>query len=413
MTRIQPCLFLVATTVLSMAVTPSALHAQSFTFFDVNQVLGTGQSLSVGWLGAPALSTTQPFQNLMFDTGVWNLPGTFFVPLVHSGVEMPYAGLANQSTAIANVVFAGLPPPTNTHVMMASAHGWPGYEYALLKKGTVFYAVGMSQVTVARQIATGLNKTHVVRAVVCVHGETDHLIGNLGYGSDLKQWQQDYETDVQLLTGQTEPVPMLHTQISCWSVLHPTSVIPMAQLQASVQTPGKVILVGPKYFLPYLPDGVHLTNQGYRTLGEYYGKAYAQTVFRGLAWQPVRPIQVMRQGATITVGFQVPVPPLVLDTTAVSNPGNFGFEFADSSATPPTITTVQLTGPKEVTIGLSAVPTGADKWLRYAFTGVVPSPAGPTTGPRGNLRDSDATQSQSTAAAPLPNWCVHFEMAVP
>src|SRR5262245_4366277 len=36
---------------------------------DVNHVLITGQSLAVGVAGAPPLTLTQPFGNLMFNTG--------------------------------------------------------------------------------------------------------------------------------------------------------------------------------------------------------------------------------------------------------------------------------------------------------------------------------------------------------
>src|SRR4051812_37749035 len=36
---------------------------------DINHVLVTGQSLAVGVAGAPALSLSQPFGNLMFNTG--------------------------------------------------------------------------------------------------------------------------------------------------------------------------------------------------------------------------------------------------------------------------------------------------------------------------------------------------------
>jgi lipoprotein-anchoring transpeptidase ErfK/SrfK len=55
-------------------------------------------------------------------------------------------------------------------------------------------------------------------------------------------------------------------------------------------------------------------------------------------------------------------------------------------------------------------PTGGNKRLRYAYTGVPGQPAGAMTGPRGNLRDSDATVSLH--AYPLWNWAVHFDEPV-
>src|SRR4051794_39194618 len=42
--------------------------------FDINHVLSTGQSNAVAIKAVPVLSTTQPYGNLMFDSGV--MPGT-------------------------------------------------------------------------------------------------------------------------------------------------------------------------------------------------------------------------------------------------------------------------------------------------------------------------------------------------
>ena len=73
---------------------------------------------------------------------------------------------------------------------------------------------------------------------------------------------------------------------------------------------------------------------------------------------------------------------------------------------------VELTGPETVTITLSREPTpSAARRLRYAFSGKPKALGGPTTGPRGNLRDSDATPSRH--GYPLYNWAVHFEEPVP
>jgi hypothetical protein len=71
---------------------------------------------------------------------------------------------------------------------------------------------------------------------------------------------------------------------------------------------------------------------------------------------------------------------------------------------------VALSGPDTVVITLSATP-GANGHLRYAFTGISGALGGPTTGPRGNLRDSDATPSRD--GFKLYNWCVHFDMPAP
>jgi lysophospholipase L1-like esterase len=381
---------------------------------DVNHVLVTGQSLAVGVAGAPPLSLTQPFANLMFDTGVMAGDEGLerFEPLVE-GDTIPGSKVAVEtiSSAFANLAaqLAREGGP-GAHDVLVSVHGQGAKTYAQLKKGTRPYERGLAQIAAARDIAKAVGKSYVVRAVLNVHGESDHAEKSTRYEADLLEWQADYEADARALTGQVEPVPMFETQISSFTRMMKgteTSAIPGAQLGAHVASDGKVVLVGPKYHLQYARDGVHLTNDGYRHLGEEYAKAYRRVVLEGRRWEPLRPIEARLEGATITVRFAVPAPPLVLDTELVSDPGAYGFEYTDSSGSSPSIARVVVTGPDTVAVTLSAAPTGDDRHLRYAFTGVKGARSGPRTGPRGNLRDSDATPSRT--GHPLYNWCVHFD----
>jgi hypothetical protein len=381
--------------------------------YDIHHVLGTGQSLSVGTVGVPALTTTQPFTNLMFDGGV--IPEKdlgSFVPLAEGDlipgsmmrVETHSAGFANLVTQLAG----------GKYTILVSQHGIGGEPYSALKKGGTreAYANGIAQATAGRDVAAALGKSYVVTAITNVHGETDHMIGNANYTHDLLEWQSDYDTDVRALTKQSEPIPMFESQISNWTKFGtPTSAIPAQQLAAHVQAPGKIVLVGAKYHLPYVSDGIHLTNQGYRHMGEDYAKAYKRTILDGAPWEPLRPKTVTRSGDVITIVFHVPSPPLVFDTKLVTDPGKMGFEYADDSgAAAPKIASVAIAGAHTVKVTLSAAPTAANGRIRYAFTGTPGAAAGPTTGPRGNLRDSDPTPSRG--GYPLYNWCIHFDEPV-
>ena len=397
-----------------------ALPCQSeFEYYHINQVLATGQSLATGVGGTTVLSVTQPFTNLMFDTGICTGVGTGFVPLVNTQRETMYPSFANLVTQLASTeVFIGLPAPIHSHDILVTCHAVGGLNYRKLKKGSNAYQTGMNQVTQARNLALGLGLTHTVRAVTNIHGETDHQTGNTHYQMNLVQWQEDYETDVRAITGQETPVPMLHSQMSSWTWYgQATSLIPIDQLNASKQVPDKLLLVGPKYFLPYA-DGVHLTSEGYQQLGEYYAKVYDWAVLRQRRWKPLWPVSAQASGSKIIVTFEVPDPPLVLDTTLVSDPGNYGFEYFEpspsrpvtSTAPIPTLLGVAITGPVTVELTLSGPPAGNKPVVRYAYSGRPAAPAGPMTGPRGNLRDSDPTPSRH--GYPLYNWAVHFEIPV-
>lgn len=422
-----------------------------YQHFDVNHVLSTGQSNAVANDGVPVLSTTQPYTNLMFDTGVIPASGcdgdgctayrkpTSFVPLVEGAiffgpVETMSAGLANEVAKLAKEKYL-VGKPLAKHDMLVSLHGRSGNSYWCLRKGGCDWWPGrnyvkpfddaMMEVADGMSLATAAGKTYVVRAVTAVHGEHDHyaysnnashfpLPGTDGksiihdYGEGLEEWQRDYEDGVKAITGQSTPVPLFLQQYSHWNDL-PTTKIAYQQLAAHVRSKGKVIVVGPTYVLPYSSDCLHFTNHGERHLGEYFAKAYARVVLEGKRWEPLRPIAITLQGSVVTVKFHVPKPPLVLDTQQVSNPGNYGFEFTDDSGVPPAIASVALVGPDTVKVMLASMPTGTHKRLRYAYT--FHGCAGSGTIARGNLRDSDDTASQY--GYDLSNWSVHFDESIP
>jgi hypothetical protein len=146
-------------------------------------------------------------------------------------------------------------------------------------------------------------------------------------------------------------------------------------------------------------------------MGEYYAKAYARIVLEGKTWEPLRPLAAAQTNATIRITYVVPAPPLVIDTAAVTDPGHLGFEYTDDSSAPAVIIGVALDGPDAVVLTFDKPPAGPNKRVRYAYTGVAAAKAGPTSGPRGNLRDSDMTPSRTSH--PLYNWAVHSEIAVP
>jgi len=424
----------------------AAPPATPFTPADVNHVLVTGQSNSVGVGGTPPLTTTQPYGNLMFDVGTmtgascddqgckqYQKP-TAFVPLVEGDtyyaqkVETLASGFANQATKLARAERGQA-----AHDVLVSVHGRSGRTYWCLRKtgcdweGAGYvkaFADGMRQVEDASAIARAKGKSHVVRAVLAVHGESDNdedefpLPGTDGapsaiksYSDALLEWQRDYQAGVSSRTGQKEPVPLFVSQMSNWAAGLPAR-IPLQQLDAHVRSGGKVVVVGPTYPFTYNADCLHMDAASERRIGEYFAKAYAAQILGGRAWEPVRPLSIAASGATITVRFAVPKPPLVLDTDRVTDPGSYGFGFSDGSASPPRITKVAVTAPDTVTITLAAAPTGAKRRLTYAMNAAASgSCPGPKKGPRGNLRDSDATPSQY--GDELFDWAVHFDLPVP
>ena len=155
-----------------------------------------------------------------------------------------------------------------------------------------------------------------------------------------------------------------------------------------------------------------MTAKSYRHLGEYYGKAMKSVLIDGEEWQPLKPIKASLSGTNITVDFYVPSPPMVIDTNSVWMKTNYGFEYHDD-ATSAVVSAVSIIDDDTVMVSLSAVPTGTNPRIRYAYTGTAKTWAGwnKEGSARGNIRDSDATSSLYGNA--LYNWLVHFDHPIP
>jgi len=269
----------------------------------------------------------------------------------------------------------------------------------------------MAEAKAGRDVAAKLGKSYVVRTVTTVHGEPDHIDQNAAYGRRPREWQRDYEADVKALTGQAEAFPMLESQIGNWTkVGQPTSAIQAAQLAAHVASAGKIVLVGPKYQLAHAPDGVHLTNEGYRHMGEEYAKVYRRVVLEGRAWEPLRPRKITRSGAAIAVEMIVPSPRARPRRDARLGSAHPRVFVRRCRRAPVPIAKVEITAPDKVTVSLTSAPAGPGR-LRYAHSAPEGANGGPTSGSRGNLRDSDPTRSRY--GYPLYNWSVHFDEPVP
>lgn len=396
-----------------------------------------GQSLAQGAMGTPVLSTTQTYKNLVPSTVRQSNPADNFAtylaglsgngahigtptPMVEFGEETIASGAANTVAQYARAATLGA-----AHDVYSQNFGVGGTAYSGLAKGTNPYQNGISSAGQLDAPAI-LHATGALRApaVWAVHGESD--MNSLTYQADIRQWQVDYETDLKAVTGQSGTIPMLHSQPSCWT--HPnntnsaTGRSPYAIAAEAKLNPTKTLLVGPKYFLTYTANDIHLTNSGYRLFGEYYGKAHFQHVVQGTQWTPLRPLSVTRTNAVIDVVFEGCVGNLVIDTTAVTDPSGAsntkGFEYRDDTIgdgaqryTSISSVAILTQTPPTIRVTLASNPGAAsNKRLRFAYTGTAGANPGPTTGPRGCVRDSDTRVGPSATA--LVNWCIHFDEAV-
>jgi hypothetical protein len=259
------------------------------------------------------------------------------------------------------------------------------------------YESALNQIYTAKENAAILGKSYRVIGVTVIHGESDHVLGTTQkqYRDDLIEWQKDYESDIRMLTAQSMPIPLFTDQFSAWSIYDAAqSIIPIAQYNASKAKPKNIILVGPKYFLQYGLGSSHLINTSYRWLGEYYGKVIKKIVYEGESFTPLSPKKVISSGRDVYLQLHVPVSPIVIDTKNVLYNHDYGFEFLDNKSRL-SISSVQLYHADMIKITLKTPAIETSQRLRYAYTATPKSDAGAyaSGSARGNIRDSDATES--------------------
>lgn len=389
------------------------------TAFQINHVALTGQSLAVGLNSTPPLSTTQPYNNIMFNggpcvvsrAGAALVPSNYasFSPLIEvTDVETSISFGETMMSAFCNRVSYEMAKFGKQHNMLATVNGYSGVPYASLQKGTATYNNGLTLSSAAKALAAASSQSYGVRAVLVEHGQADDISGNANYWQNLLTWQANYEADYQAITGQKLSIPMIITQLSeDWL----TGSVAFQQLKAATLNPDGIILSTPTYNLVHNSDGIHLPNYSEQMVGEYQSKPYVARML-GKSWRPLTIKSAVLIGKTIIAEFYVPVAPLVIDTTNVTEPSvpgsKYGFEFSDGSGSPPSITSVTVIAPTTLEIGLSAVPAAGTRYLSYAYT------KGSSGLARGNLRDSDTYRSLTGNGITingvtncLPNWCLH------
>jgi hypothetical protein len=408
--------------------------------FDITGIIGTGQSLSVGAMSPNPTSVSRQahFNNLKLAGVTGNPPfnahanGLSLAPLTEliraaaTGYPSAYpaniygetfhSAMATQITTLAKA--AGAADYVTAHTVV----GESGQAMSVIDKSATpspdggtsarAYAASLFEASAIQRLAKAQNQTYGIGAIVLTHGETDS--GNANYEAAMVQLWQDYNADLQAITGQTQSIPLITSQQHAYgpNVGIPTATL--AQWKVGLDHPGDLILAGPKYQYPYYMDNVHLVNAGYEALGEKYAEVYFQRVVLGNDWQPLQPTTVEHDGNIVTVHFHIPVPPMVWDNQLTPpNQGNEwepgkGFELRQGN-TKIGITAVQIVDDAVQLTAAADVPSGAI--VGYAASATSPSLTG-VAPRRGLLKDSDAMLGAFTNQ-PQPNFAVSFEMPVP
>jgi len=248
-------------------------------------------------------------------------------------------------------------------------------------------------------------------------GNINALAGE--YRALLEDFSTDLLEDMAPIFGLAR-IPIVYQQTSNQNVGGGTSrPIVQDQLQAMLANPGAIYCVGPKYIYPTEADGVHITWQSQNHAGALRGRVW-KALYNGYVWDGIvaNPFAcyvktAVRAGSVITATCNVPVKPLVRDTSWVSDPGNYGITFEQTGGTAVTVTAVDVldegVNTDKIRVTLSGTPSGTAQKLGIAYYGTSGAHGGPTTGARACFRDSspDIAINTSLNGGKLHNYVCH------
>ncbi|PTX36972.1 hypothetical protein IQ03_05277 [Gemmobacter caeni] len=381
------------------------LYASSAVYW---MIPTTGQSLAEGAANA-AITTTPVAPGVALKLGTSNTIGSATQTLGTSLTDLREAVYETISSGAARkLVSKGLP---SVRRLIYAGQAWGGKEIEEIWQGgsTGVFEKVIAQVQAAHAATKG---SLIVPAVDLVEGEADGLTSDANYHEDLETLRLQYQTAIRAITGQRDPVMLLTCQTSSVSGYRDTFAqrqtfrTPFLQALAA-QTSPLIKLVCPKYFMDYV-DHSHIDALSERLLGEYYGKVQYRTLVEGLDWRPVQVTGIVIDNDAIVLDYHAPVGALALDTTLVSDPGNYGFQMHLAGGV--NIATVTQTGDRQITLPCTGnVPSGA--LLSYAHYNGTYGTSGRLTGARGCVRDSDADPSTWTGL-PLHNYALSFEQTL-
>ncbi|WGD30515.1 hypothetical protein AncyloWKF20_01340 [Ancylobacter sp. WKF20] len=405
------------------------------------QIMGYGQSLSVGVLGVPALSTASSPHAVMFAEGI--RPPLGAAPRLDALVPLAEADDRNRGeTGIAAAAetfvqtlarLRGVAVDQLDMTMLGATAGRAGARLTALMPGSINYTRLMERVTAGETLGQS-GRGYRYLATLWSHGETDQRAGTprARYAADLAALATTISRDVRHITGQSWVPPLLAYQPASHlaylargrpeTPARPEIALALREAARSADPASEATIycVLPLYFGAFR-DGIHATNQTYRDIGRYFGRALAKLVHARETAQPVPPLALDLEDArwasrSVTLRFAVPRGPLAFDAQALPPAPHMGFDLwsPEGQLLPDAIVDVSIVSGEEVRVSFRAEPAPGSR-LSYAF-GRPEDPFDPKTPPHGNLRDSEGAEDASKLNAGLrrlDNWALIFETAKP
>ncbi|HEO9620330.1 hypothetical protein ACCR42_19495 [Klebsiella pneumoniae] len=283
------------------------------------------------------------------------------------------------------------------HTVLVSDACSSGTAIADISSGSTTFTGATKMIQSAVAMAEKLGMQYVP-VMVLIHGNQNAAAGTSisSYRTAMETLRSQYESVINAATGETQSLHMFVGQLSNTipyggtAGTTKTNNIGIAQYQEARDN-ALIHLASAQYARPY-SDGEHLTSAGYRTEGEVIGSVVGGWLNDNTK-SSLAPIEsgVVQSGTTITIPVAGCVGDLVIDTSRVTDPGNYGFVLTGA-----TIASVAVSGSGTTAkIVITKTDSTTATLISYASQGIAGQNPGPVTGSRGCIRDSQTGTSLS------------------
>lgn len=298
--------------------------------------------------------------------------------------------------------------PATTAVLVTN-HCMGGQPWSVIKKGGSIPTIWENFITTIKRsrIMAAINGLIFIFVLKMTHGEADRGLGPGVYKGYITQAQTDISADLGF------SVPVIYSQMSAFTRYGLSfSEATQDQLDWALENRTKGAVACAKYHLTTV-DGIHMNGPSSVRLGCY--EARTEDLFlKGLDARPLYCESLIKSSAIVyRLRMHVPVGNLVIDTTLITDPGNYGIDWRQTGGTPRAISSVAIDG-NDIVVTLNGDPgafTAAHFGIAFYGDGAGEAFAGPTTGARSCFRDQAADLDK--AGVPMPNHALHQRIPVP
>lgn len=273
---------------------------------------------------------------------------------------------------------------------------------ANLSKGTVPYQRFIENILSAYETARERGWDFTVPAICWMQGESD-IVDNpsTNYHDMLTRILKDMNEDILQITHQRDSIPFICYQANSLTRAENFNANSYACHETKVPQTFVNLLCnnnhfwasGPTYPYTCVNEIIHIDAEGQQSIGGLAAKSVINIIKNKDRFIGLIPLQTSVSDNVVTLEFNVPNPPLTLDTIQVRKANLYGFSVINQKDQD----IAQSIVIDENTIKIQCSESPINCRVRYAVNGDYMK-SGNLHGPRGNLRDA------------TNHWCYQFDI---